>query len=230
MFISFIYSSPDFSGPKFGKIFRSPENDRTYLISRFRLRMNPSQFSPSGKNVQGGGLSLLADLTQGDILSLKARRCQALFSPALRADNCGNCLTFVSLSPVAALGNPALASTNKTLPRIGESRAPSRLQRAGPAVIGVRDRDNVCVNRRGHYANKRQTNPNTQTKESGLSSVLLVHRLKLATKKMRWLFHLEEFSVSKHLSPEVRQTGRDISLPTPTATTESVSSCVPMKS
>jgi len=40
--------------------------------------MNPSQFFPGGKNVRGG-LSLLADLTQGGIVPLWAGESQQVF-------------------------------------------------------------------------------------------------------------------------------------------------------
>jgi hypothetical protein len=49
-----------------------------FLINAL-LRMNPSQFSPSGKNVRGAVLSLLADLTQGGIVPLKTGDSQQLF-------------------------------------------------------------------------------------------------------------------------------------------------------
>ena len=42
--------------------------------------------------------------------------------------------------------------------------------------------------------------------------MLLVHRLKRATKKVRWLFHFGEFSVNKHPLVEARQQCRAFSL------------------
>src|SRR5262249_58849427 len=43
------------------------------------LRMNPSRFSPEREECQGGGLSLLADLTQDGIVPFRAGRRQATF-------------------------------------------------------------------------------------------------------------------------------------------------------
>jgi hypothetical protein len=49
-----------------------------FLLIDGSLRMNPSQFSRAGR-MSGGGLSLLADLTQDGIVPLRTRWGQAAF-------------------------------------------------------------------------------------------------------------------------------------------------------